>query len=556
MRVLLVHANPFQRVQPVPPYGLERLRTALEPLGVQVEILDPYLVASDPLAAAAAAAARLQPDVIGLGLRIVDDCIVVDRLEAPEHEPIDVSWFMPEIRRLKESLRRAAPDAAFVLGGAAFSAFPHECLDYLEVDYGVVGAGELVFPRLLEQLRGGRVPAAIPGLARRGDPCGGDAYALAPVGPTRREPLYVPVNGFAVRTRIGCAMECVYCVTANLRRRHGDGDVAHVLDEIEATVAAGRGRGLSVVHLFFADDEFNLPGERHAVAVLRGILERGLEQRLAWRAYFNPTPFSDELAELVAATNGRTSITVDTAAEAVMARARKPFRRRHLDALVERLERRRVPADLGLIFGLPGETETTVDETVAFVRALPPSIEVVYSCGARVYPHTPLAGIAAREPERLVGAGDPTFFAPVVYSSPWPPRELARRLEAAFTDLPHVRRVGAGYRSGRPTIAAAYRTVLAGAGRREWTAVLDSAESGEYGRTAEELLASCMQVAVWHGRFDLAGAACGRLLGGRRSLPAGISRRRLRMARLGFAVLGAVGRGSRTWAPAEERAAS
>ena len=27
-RVLLVHANPFQRVTPVPAYGLERLRTA------------------------------------------------------------------------------------------------------------------------------------------------------------------------------------------------------------------------------------------------------------------------------------------------------------------------------------------------------------------------------------------------------------------------------------------------------------------------------------------------------------------------------------------------
>ena len=54
MRVLLVHANPFQRVMPVPPYGLERLRTAIEPLTETVEILDPYLVSTDPIAAAAA----------------------------------------------------------------------------------------------------------------------------------------------------------------------------------------------------------------------------------------------------------------------------------------------------------------------------------------------------------------------------------------------------------------------------------------------------------------------------------------------------------------------
>src|ERR1700694_5463866 len=97
LRVLLVHANPFQRVTPVPAYGLERLRTAAEPTGAEVEILDPYLFSEDPIAAARAAAARLRPDVIGLGVRIIDDCIVVDRLEAPADEPIDVSFLLPEV---------------------------------------------------------------------------------------------------------------------------------------------------------------------------------------------------------------------------------------------------------------------------------------------------------------------------------------------------------------------------------------------------------------------------------------------------------------------------
>ena len=62
-RALLVHANPFQRVTPVPAYGLERLRTAAESTGAEVEILDPYLFAEDAIEAARAAAERLQPDV-------------------------------------------------------------------------------------------------------------------------------------------------------------------------------------------------------------------------------------------------------------------------------------------------------------------------------------------------------------------------------------------------------------------------------------------------------------------------------------------------------------
>src|SRR5262245_65006960 len=79
--VPLVHANPFQRVTPVPAYGLERVRTAAEDAGASVELLDPYLVSADPVGAACDAALEFRPDLIGLGIRIIDDCIVVDRLE-------------------------------------------------------------------------------------------------------------------------------------------------------------------------------------------------------------------------------------------------------------------------------------------------------------------------------------------------------------------------------------------------------------------------------------------------------------------------------------------
>src|SRR5215475_14942935 len=92
-RVLLVHANPFQRVTPVPAYGLERVRTAAEHAGAEVELLDPYLVSEDPVGAARTAALEFQPDLVGLGIRIIDDCIVVNRLDGDE--PIDVSFLLP-----------------------------------------------------------------------------------------------------------------------------------------------------------------------------------------------------------------------------------------------------------------------------------------------------------------------------------------------------------------------------------------------------------------------------------------------------------------------------
>jgi radical SAM superfamily enzyme YgiQ (UPF0313 family) len=374
--------------------------------------------------------------------------------------------------------------------------------------------------------------AQAPGLVRRGQDRGIGAYNLGFGGPTRRDPLYAPANSFPVRTRIGCAMQCVYCTAANLGRQHANGAVETVLDEIERTVSVARERGVGRVPIFFADDEFNLPDERHPVAVLQGVVERGLTRNMSWRAYFNPTPFSAEFAELVRETNGHVSITVDSAADGLLETAQKPFRRRHLDALVALLGEHRVSADLGLIFGLPGETEDTIAETIGFVRSLPESIEVVYSAGARVYPHTPLARIAEQEPERLVGADDPTFLTPVVYSSPWPPRELARRLDEQLRGLPNVSRVGVAYATGLTTLSDAYRVALSQDGQRGWDEILERAAHDDTQRKPAETIAACLQVALWHGRYDLASSAAARLL--REEIPPEMSRAQLRFARFAY----------------------
>ena len=205
--------------------------------------------------------------MIGLGIRIIDDCIVVDRLEG--EEPIDVSFLLPEVRELREALAEVAPEAIFVAGGAGFSACPQECLEYLDLEYGVVGAGEAAIAALVSDVPRGQTP----GLVRKGEADGIEAYHLGFAGPTRRDPLYAPANSFPVRTRIGCAMQCVYCTAANLGRQHANGDLEVVLEELERTVAEARERGVGRVPIFFADDEFNLPDERHPISVLEGLRE-------------------------------------------------------------------------------------------------------------------------------------------------------------------------------------------------------------------------------------------------------------------------------------------
>ncbi len=536
IRVLLVHANPFQRVTPVPAYGLERLASAAAGLGASIRIIDPFLTSADPLEEAIGVAREFAPDVIGLGIRVVDDCVPVDRVDG--EGPIDVGWLMPEIRELADALRSAAPAALVLAGGAGFSAVPLECLRFLSVEYGVVGAGERAFCEVLERVSQGRSLDGVAGLVGSSDPVTA-AYQMTDPGPTQRSALYAPVNAFPVRTRIGCAMQCVYCTASTLLRAHATMRLDDVVDEIERTVASTLERGLPIAPIFFADDEWNLPDEKHPAEILTRLIERGLDSKIRWRAYFNPTPFSDEFCELVKRTNGHVSLTVDSASEPVLTRSQKPFRRRHLEELREKLERHALEGDIGLIFGLPGETEETIRDTVEFVRRLPPSLDIYYSAGARVYPHTPLAEIARAEPLSLYGSGDPSFFEPVVYSSPWPPRELARYLADALAEIPAVRHeTVVAYRSGRTVFADAYRAVLdAPDDRGRWRRVLDQAvEPGDVQHAAHENLLACLQIALWHRRYRLAGLAASRLL--RQDLPEDVSRARLGASRVIYGVLG------------------
>jgi anaerobic magnesium-protoporphyrin IX monomethyl ester cyclase len=532
-RVLLVHANPLQRVLPVPPYGLELVRGALDGAARSCEIVDPFLTDERPLAAAAEAARRTQADVIGLGLRVLEDCIPIDGLDERD-EQLDVHSVIGEVRQLVAAVREARPGATIVLGGAGFSACPAEALEALAVPLGVVGAGERPFRALLEHVARGGDGTGIPGVVRRGELVAPRTYVVSERSAAAREAFYAPAYGVPVRLRTGCAMQCSYCTAANMGRVHGDGDVTEVVDEIAALVAAGRARGLPVLPLFLAADEVNLPDAALLERVLRELFARDLGKALHWRGYFNPTPISEELCGLISATNGTVSMTVDSASDAVLARNGKPFRRRHLDEAVARVVGHGIKLELGLIFGMPGETEQTLAETVAWVHALPPSVEVVYAAGARVYPGTPLAAAAAEEPERVVRVGDGALD-PVGFCALGTPRSLARRLHELLGERPRTDLLGVGYRSASRAPSEAYRVVRARGDRASWQAVLERAESGP--TASPGLRGALLQIALWHGRHDLAVPTIDAMLARGDGDPG-----QLRRARRVYAVMGATGR--------------
>ena len=65
--------------------------------------------------------------------------------------------FVEPLRGLVKTLRRLTK-APLVLGGAGFSIFPREILEFTGADYGIRGDGEIALPALYRALARGESP--------------------------------------------------------------------------------------------------------------------------------------------------------------------------------------------------------------------------------------------------------------------------------------------------------------------------------------------------------------------------------------------------------------
>ncbi len=131
MRVLLVHANPFQRLLVASPDTLEQLRSRLGDLA-ETRIADPFRT-GDWRANIDDALSDFQPDLIGFGVRAIEDVVSL----------------LPEVRALRDRVGALAPGVPIVAGGTTLPDIAPALLAHLEISWGI--ADDLAFRHLVER---------------------------------------------------------------------------------------------------------------------------------------------------------------------------------------------------------------------------------------------------------------------------------------------------------------------------------------------------------------------------------------------------------------------
>jgi radical SAM superfamily enzyme YgiQ (UPF0313 family) len=374
-RVLLVNVNRYDQPYPVYPLGLAYVEGALRSAGHETRIWD---VLADT-AGLEVVVAEFQPDYIGLSLRNIDTV-----------QCLNPHSFVPELVECCKRLR-AVTSAPLILGGSGFSIFPKELFALTSVDYGVAGEGERPLLALLAALRSGAAPEEVPGVVCRNKNGSVAATECRLSGEFSGAPYHDPrvLQAYAkhgslpgIQTQRGCPLKCCYCtypVIEGRRSRFRSGE--EIVEELKQLATHG------MRYAFFVDSVFNTRTS-HVVETCEAIIRAKLE--IQWECFLRPGGVDRELLQLMQRAGLRhIEFGSDSFSDTTLASYGKSF------SFEEILQASQLANSVGvqyshfLIFGGPGETAETVEETLARARMLPAAFYFA-TIGMRIYPDTDL----------------------------------------------------------------------------------------------------------------------------------------------------------------------
>ncbi|MBI9089533.1 MAG: radical SAM protein [Desulfobacterium sp.] len=425
MKILLVqlptsHLGAGERVYPL---GLSRLSSTLPPHHDK-QVLD-MNIAMDPWPELKQKIQAFQPQAIALSFRNLDPLA--------GHQ----ASYLSSLKTGASLARTLAPQAKILAGGPGFSLFAKRLMEEVpELDMGLKGEGELIFPSLFEP---DVDPADIPGIIWRNkaglveNPMGPKISMdeLPPMDVDAFPPLsYTEGNAYIAAVGIegkrGCDLWCGYCLYpflggCTMRLRHP----SKIVDEM---AFLNREFGIKLFH--FTDSVVNRPQE-HFEALCRELVNRNLD--LSWTGFFREDSITRENLDL-AQKAGCVAIyfSGDSLTDHGLKLLNKQMTKQDI------FNAAKLTADNGILtmchflLNLPGEgdkerieTRQTLDQLLE-IHANAGNLGAVIFNHVRLYPGAPLT-------KRLINSGalatDTDFLYPV-YHNPEAHAHLLHELDA------------------------------------------------------------------------------------------------------------------------------
>ncbi len=281
-----------------------------------------------------------------------------------------------ETARLVKSINASTP---VVLGGPHVHLFPDETLDLPEVDYVVMGEGEVTFAELLDRI--GDVPglAQVRGIAFRSDngvvrtePRALDEDLDALPFPARELTPFRKYSSVIARrspittmfTSRGCPYQCIFCDRPHLGKRFRARTAMGVVDEMEECV------GLGIHEFLVYDDTFTIQRQR-VLDICDEIIRRKLDIGWDVRARVN-TVDEEMLRKMRQANCERVHFGVEAGTDRVLKVLQKGITLAQVERAFHWSKQAGISTLAYFMIGAPTETRADVLQTIEFAKKLAP----------------------------------------------------------------------------------------------------------------------------------------------------------------------------------------
>ncbi len=284
--------------------------------------------------------------------------------------------------------KKLNPSVINVIGNAHATAMYEQILNnYPDVDYVVLGEGEITCYELIECLQNHNDLGTVKGIAYKA--FDGEIYV------TEKRPLiknlddipfpikyrFNPDNptDVTINTSRGCPYACSYCSLSGYWGGVWRGkSPKEVLKEIELLVSNG------AKHITFTDDHFTFNKKR-----VMEICEGFKKYDFTWAMQCRVERIDKEMLELFKETRCRLIVFgIETLSPAILKNIHKMFTVEQIKQAFEISHEVGVPVQANIMIGATGENQETINETIQGLKEIKPDFVAKFI--TMTYPNTPL----------------------------------------------------------------------------------------------------------------------------------------------------------------------